>query len=156
MAQKLFIPNLGTLMILAEDWTFKLYFERRNDTMLQSFGAKKGRWWSRWNINELTPDDFEDGKMPPIEYDKAMSEEELGHAYKSFQATNSRDEPFIRVTLPKGTQLKVDRIYVRRGGESFSSVTFRTTKICPEKRFVSKRFWAKLRDANEIVADVLG
>jgi len=43
MSQKLFIPNLGTLIMLAEDWTFKLYFERRNDGMLQVFGAKKGQ-----------------------------------------------------------------------------------------------------------------
>jgi len=153
MAQKLFIPNLGTLMILAEDWTFKLYFERRNDTMIQAFGGKKSRWW--WGDN-LSADDFVDGKIPPIEYEKAMSEEELGEAYKSFRATNAQDKPFIRVTLLKGTQLKVDRIYVRRGGESFSSVTFRTTKICPEKRFASKRFWVKLREANEIVADIIG
>jgi hypothetical protein len=30
------------------------------------------------------------------------------------------------------------------------------TKICPENRFASKRFWAKLREANEIVANVIG
>jgi hypothetical protein len=55
-----------------------------------------------------------------------------------------------------GTQLKIDRIYIRRGGESFSSVTFRTTKTCPDKRFASKRFWVKLREANEIVANIIG
>jgi len=153
MAQKLFIPNLGTLMILAEDWTFKLFFESRNDTMIQAFGGKKGKWW--WE-DDLNPDDFVDGIVPPIEYEKAMSEEQLDNSYKSFRATNAKDKPYIRVTLPKGTQLKIDRIYVRRGSESFSSVTFRTTKICPEKKFASKRFWAKLREANEIVADVIG
>ena len=152
MAQKLFIPNLGTLLMLSEDWTFKLYFEHRNSTMLQAFGGKK-RWWGYRDT--ITSDDF-DGEMPRIEYEKAMSEDQLADAYKSYQATNARDQPFIRTTLLKGTQLKVDRIYIRRGGESFSSVTFRTTKICPEKRFASKRFWVKLRDANEIVADFIG
>jgi len=85
-----------------------------------------------------------------------MTEEELAQSYKSFSATNKNDNPFIRVTLPKGTQLKLDRIYVKRGAESFASVTFRTTKICPDKRFTSKRFWVKLREANQIVADVIG
>lgn len=122
--------------------------------MIQAFGGRKGKHWWRGSI--FDPADFVDGKLPHIEYDRAMSQEELGDAYKSFQATNARDQPFIRVTLPKGTQLKVDRIYIRRGGESFSSVTFRTTKICPEKRFASKRFWVKLQAANEIIADFIG
>lgn len=155
MSKQLFIPNLGTLLMLAEDWTFKLYFERRNDGMLTVFGAKKGKYW--WRNAELQGDDFVDGEVPAcIEYEKAMSEEELAQSYKSFSATNSRDNPFIRVTLPKGTQLKLDRIYVKRGAESFASVTFRTTKVCPDKRFTSKRFWVKLREANQIVADVIG
>jgi len=155
MAQKLFIPNLGTLMILAEDWTFKLYFEGRNSTLLEAFGGEKKAWWSQHR--GLDPKYFVNGEIPScVEYEKAMSEEELGEAYQSFRATNARDNPFIRVTFPKGTQLKVDRIYIRRGGESFSSVTFRTTKISPDKRFASKRFWVKLREANEIVADVIG
>lgn len=154
MAQKLFIPNLGTLLMLAEDWTFKLYFEHRNNSMLEAFGAKKGRYW--WRNDQIGPDDFVDGKIPAIEYEKAMSDEELADAYKSYRATNSRDNPFIRVTLPKGTQLKIDRIYVKRGAESFSSITFRTTKISPDKRFTGKRFWVKLREANEIVADIIG
>jgi hypothetical protein len=154
MAQKLCIPNLGTIMVLAEDWTFKLYFESRNSTLLNVFGAKKKYWYRR---ESLKPEDFEDGEVPDcIEYEPAMSEEELESAYKSYKATNKTDNPFIRVTLLKGTQLKVDRIYIRQGGESFASVTFRTTKVGPEKKYAGKRFWVKLRDANEIVADIIG
>lgn len=139
-------------MILAEDWTFKLYFESRNSTLIQAFGGKKNSYWY-----SVSPDDFVDGELPSfIEYEKAMSESDLDKSYQSYRATNAQDQPFIRVTLPKGTQIKVDRIYIRQGGESFNSVTFRTTKICPEKRFASKRFWVKLREANEIVADIIG
>lgn len=154
MPQKLHIPDLGTLLVLAEDWTFKLYFERRNNTLLKTFGAKD-RYWYR--DEQLLPDDFEDGEVPDcIEYEKAMTDSQLKDAYKSYRATNASDKPFIRVTFPAGTQLKVDRIYIRQGGESFASVTFRTTKVCPDKRFASKRFWVKLRDANQIVADIIG
>lgn len=155
MSQKLFVPNLGTLLILAEDWTFKLYFEHRNSSMLEVFGGKKGAYF--YNHFDNMGSNFVDGDVPPIvEYEQPMSEEELGEAYKSFRATNSRQNPFIRVTLKKGTQLKIDRIYIRRGGESFSSITFRTTKTSPDKKFASKRFWVKLNDANEIIADVIG
>lgn len=154
MPQKLHIPDLGTLLVLAEDWTFKLYFERRNKTLLKVFGAKD-RWWGWRHLP--SEDDFEDGKVPDcVEYEKAMSESELKDAYKSYRATNAFDKPFIRVTFPKGTQLKVDRIYIRQSAESFASVTFRTTKVCPDKKYASKRFWVKLRDANQIVADIIG
>lgn len=156
MSQKLYIPNLGTLLYLTEDWTFKLYFEQRNNTLLGVFGVKN-RYWNRFENRKILPDDFEDGKVPDcVEYEKAMTDSELKDAYKSYWATNASDNPYIQVTFPAGTQLKVDRIYIRQGGESFASITFRTTKVCPDKRFVNKRFWVKLRDANQIVADIIG
>lgn len=156
MPQQLFVPSLGTLLMLAEDWTFKLYLKDRNDSMIEVFGGKKKQWWSR-HRSEIHPEQFEGNQIPDcVEYEQPMSEEELANAYKSFQATNARENPFIRVTLKKGTQLKVDRIYIRRGAESFNSITFRTTKVGPEKRFYGKRFWVKLRDANTLIADVIG
>lgn len=48
--------------------------------------------------------------------------------------------------LPAGTKLTVDRIYIRAGGEDFSSLTFRT--VYKGKKV---RFWVKLVDANTIV-----
>jgi len=154
MSQKLCIPHLGTILVLAEDWTFRLYFENRNNSMLQVFGVKKRFWYRRQKLSE---DDFETGEIPDnLRCEQAMTEDQLDDAYKSYRATNSEDKPYFLVTLPKGTQLKVDRIYIRQGGESFASVTFRTTKVGPEKKYKSKRFWAKLREANEIVADIIG
>lgn len=52
----------------------------------------------------------------------------------------------MEVTLAAGTQLVVDRIYIRAGSASFNSVTFRA-KI--DKKSI--RFWAKLKDVNKIV-----
>lgn len=157
MSQKLMIPHLGTILILSEDWSFKLYFEDRNQTMLEAFGGKKGWFYGidDWTgVNDLDPADFPDG-IPQIERDRAMTEEELERAYDSYRATNSDDTFYIPVTLKKGTQLKVDRIYIRRGAEAFDSITFRTTKIGPEKRFTNRRFWVKINDANKIVADFI-
>lgn len=146
---QLFIPHLGTILTLMEPWTFKLYLHERNRTMLNAFGKKD------WFYGEkLDPADFPDG-MPLVGRDRAMTEGELDLAYPSYRATNSADNFYIETTLLVGTQLKVDRIYIRRGSEAFNSVTFRTTKISPEKRFASRRFWVKLRDANNIVANFI-
>jgi len=57
--------------------------------------------------------------------------------------------------------LAVDRIYIRRGKSEFDSVTFvvkswpavvvkRGVEVVVQKK-VGKRFWAKLRDVNEVV-----
>lgn len=48
------------------------------------------------------------------------------------------------VTLPTGTNLKVDRVYIRKGAKDFSSITF--FMVLPEKKSV--RFWAKIPDVN--------
>lgn len=50
------------------------------------------------------------------------------------------------VGLPAGTKLIVDRVYIRAGGEDFSSLTFRA--VFKGKKV---RFWAKLADVNTIV-----
>lgn len=150
MAQKLYIPNINSLMILSEDWTFKLYWERRNSKFFEALGWKITNWW-RDDQPQQTRED-----APKIQVEKAFTEQQLKDSYKSYSATNSRDQNYVLVTLPKGTQLKVDRIYIKRNAEAFSSLTFRTTKVCPDPKFKSKRFWAKLRDVNNLVVDVIG
>lgn len=154
MSQKLNIPNLGTVLILTEDWEFNLYFEDRNQSLLDDYGyIKKFRWREE---KKLKPADFKSGKIPQeVEYEDALTEEQLKVAYKSYRATNAFDNPFIKITLPTGTQLSVERIYIRKGAEAFNSVTFRTTKNCPDLKYRNKRFWVKLRDANKIVADII-
>lgn len=93
----LFIPPLGTEVVLAEPWTFLLHSEYRNFDALEYFKL----------------------------YARAESHE---------------------VTVPEGTVLKIDRIYIRKGNKDFDSVTFfmKGTK----KRV---RFWAKLADVNKII-----
>lgn len=55
------------------------------------------------------------------------------------------DPEVYKVTLPAGTNLKVDRIYIRKGISEYSSITFYAT-IGKNKI----RFWAKLSDCNTI------
>ena len=56
----------------------------------------------------------------------------------------------IIVKVPKGTQLRVDRIYIRGNARSFDSVTFRVIDS-PQPVLRAERFWAKLSDVNRIV-----
>jgi alkylated DNA repair dioxygenase AlkB len=64
------------------------------------------------------------------------------------------------ITLQKDTELRVDRIYVRKGKSEYSSITF-VIQATPDARFMVNgkgkksrptlkkvRFWAKLADVN--------
>lgn len=57
-----------------------------------------------------------------------------------------RDDLSYPLTLPAGTVLKVDRIYIRKGVRDFDSVTF---YMKGEKKKI--RFWAKLPEVNKII-----
>ncbi|WP_374335359.1 hypothetical protein [Methyloversatilis sp.] len=130
----LFIPPLGTELTLAEDWHFDLYYEHRNESLIEVMGINyKPTGWG----------DYGKKNWP--------------------------------VVLPAGTTLKVDRIYIRKGGSDFDSVTFFLKGEKTKKKVVDRtyttfdngvrttgkyeytipsrgvRFWAKLRDVNKIV-----
>lgn len=116
------VPALRTKLILAEPWTFTLFSEYRNQSLIEAVGEKVDRF--DW---KTTGDTLRD------------------------------------VTLPEGTQLSVDRIYVRNGKSEYDSITFCITK-CPDERFSGKgkgrgkkmRFWAKLYDVNKIKCFPIG
>jgi len=42
---QIFIPDIGTVIQLATDWTFRLYYENRNFKFLESLGKKFSRYW---------------------------------------------------------------------------------------------------------------
>ena len=121
--KNLFIPPLGTEITLAEDWSFDLWNESRNDSLAEAIGII-------WQATD---------------YDSRRIEQH-------------------NVTIPAGTTLKIDRIYIRKGQDDFDSVTFlwKGNKI-PSKvvsyghgnvyKVPSKtvRFWAKLDDVNKIL-----
>ena len=119
---RLYIPNLGDQLYLAEPWTFTLHLERRNIPLL-------GWLW----------------KMP-----LRRAELHFESLYRSVPADKRYTPgglPSYAVTLPKDTVLTVDRIYIRQGGDDYASVTFRA-RLPYDKR--SYRFWAKLDDVNRM------
>jgi hypothetical protein len=57
------------------------------------------------------------------------------------------------VTLPEGTLLKVDRVYLRKGAPKFSSLTFYASHPTAMKK--KARFWVKLEDAHDMEFDLV-
>jgi hypothetical protein len=119
MSTRLFVPPLGTRLVLTQPWDFRLYNERRNATLMTLMGDQR-----------------------EISYDPQPS-----HA-----------------TLPPGTELIIDRYFIKHGMSDFDSVTFRIKGVSsvarsryasekPSKRQV--RFWVKLEDANTMQVDVV-
>lgn len=80
----------------------------------------------------------------------------------AFELTINRwsGKDHLMVTLPAGTVLKIDRVYIKGPYPEYNSITFRTV-ASPDGRLAnrrmggnkdgkSRRFWAKLADVNTI------
>src|SRR4051812_20758604 len=98
---RIFIPPLGTKVMLSEPWTFTLHPESRNETMFKHLGM---RWPTNWH---------EQKKIEPMS-----------------------------VTLPQGTELRFDRIFIRKGSSDYDSVTFFLCGQKTEKETKTKTIWA--------------
>lgn len=116
---RVFIPEIGTVLTLAAPWEFKLINENRNAGIAKLLGAN-GDYYYPWGTTETN---------------------EWANTYNRQRKPNDPGS----YAFPAGTNLEVDRIYVRKGNEEFSSVTFKThvgNKVL--------RFFAKLDDVNRI------
>lgn len=123
---RLYIPRIGDVITLAQDWSFNLHQDYRNETLFVKLGVTPVIWngstvphpnpndWKCWRAHA-----FRDGKLPEH-----------------------------RVTLPKGTKLTIRRLYIKAGKAlaDYASVTFSIPANSPGK--IRGKFWAKLDDVN--------
>jgi len=102
---ELFIPDIGTILKLEQDWQFTLYNEYRNTLH------------EKLNISKHTQ----------------------------------------VVEIPKGTLIKVERIYIRKGSSQFSSITFSIPNVKSKADKLNypnnvelggAKFWVKLHECN--------
>jgi hypothetical protein len=123
---KLFIPACGHRIKLIKDWSFTLYYERRNDDLLKILlptdFASMTTYWCR----------FVGGREHPFELKRTW------------------------ISLPTSTVLEVDRVYIRQTNKSasskeddYDSISFRIIEH-PTIKKKRPRFWSKLSDVNEI------
>lgn len=127
---KFYIPEIGDEIVLTNRWKFNLYPEPRNLTMGKLHGFINTTYYCHPKFKDIWVKE-------PFEYDHKNLIRNI--------IPNKEYEETLLISLPKGTVLKIDRIYIRKGLSDFSSITF-TTKI-NNKRI---RFWAKLKDVNNI------
>ena len=121
---RIFIPEIGTRFTLAKDWTFKIINEQRNAGLAKLKNVTGGDYYYPFGTQE---DNSYDG----------------GYGYRYSRGRVPVDPG--EHTFPAGTSFEVDRIYVRKGYEEFSSVTFKT--YIKRKML---RFFARLDDVNKI------
>lgn len=159
----LFIPEVGTILKLEKDWKFTLTFDYQNEGVYQQI------------IREMFKVPLELRIYTKRYYEKDQSV--LFHLtntdYKDEAVIRETDFPKdchlvqhnslngIKFTLPKGTELKIDRIYVRKGKSDYSSLTFNivntTHPFLVDKKGKKKgklRFWATLDDVNQIQCEL--
>ena len=180
---KMYVPEIGDHIVLTEDWNFTLHPEGRNRELGTYFGYTE--YWKGWIDNEVLPPmrDFDyDVNYPEWnrektdynEHQRLLREAEANcPEYVKYWADQvewyAKAEklfiPELKITLPAGTILSIDRIYIRKGASDYSSITFfaknlgtilvkdRWTKhrLTKPKNKKALRFWAKLNDCNNIV-----
>lgn len=134
---KLAIPSIGDAFRLTEDWTFPCFFESRNLNFIRY-------------------------KRPGVIKDDA----------RAWDLDTNQSVP---LTIPKESILTVQRIYIRSGKKEWDSLSFsvrepslpvepepattgrgRKKSAVPKKTAkITGKFWAKLRDVNEIECEPL-
>ena len=128
---RLFVPACGDRIRLTADWSFTLYLERRNTRFAEVLGLYS----------------------PEKEY--------KGATYKSYWGAYDSNHKLITVshTLPEGTVLECDRVYIKgyckgydQDTDSFDSITWKVIKDGKMAR--NQRFWTKLSDAHNIEYEV--
>lgn len=144
---KFLIPDIGDTIELKKDWTFHFYLESRNLVFLEQFGEENEK------------------KLPVVQVSDEYFCRKRIHSYNGNGRPYGRSKEAYLMTLPAGTKLTVDRIFIRKNMSDFSSLTFVMTET-PDLRFahIKKkavpfekggrkmigRFWAKLDEANNI------
>lgn len=155
---KLFIPELGTQLKLTKDWRISVMNERRNYSLLDAFTDSSNQLirkaerlqyeicgWQKTEINEENKRHYYPNYG--LSWDEAVEfYNKYRHLIDSKKPWNTHEE----ITIPKGTILEIDRIYIRQGNAGCSSVTF---KIRAKKVL---RFWASLEQVNNIECQIVG
>lgn len=131
------MPTVGqkVRVLDGQQWSFKLYSERRNYGAWEYFGKDDG-------VAEIM--------ARRSYYDDFVLDRE-GY-YAAYGRGAMPERKHLPVTIEGGSVLTIDRIYLRKGAGEFDSVTFilNGAKIPGKKGANARvRFWVKLDDVNQ-------
>lgn len=159
MPKNLFIPPLGTVITLADSWPFRLYSESRNQDLINRLSIEAPY------ISRLAPNFWSLSFERQVELVK-KSKWKFDPLDEPHHRSVSQNSSYLPMCLEAGTELKIERIYIRQGQAGFDSVTFRCLKAVVEPgsllhqdlvnrrgKHKAFRFWAKLNDANNIILE---
>lgn len=180
----MYIPEIGDRFRLTHPWEFVLHNEYRNSDVWEALGCAKHpdvapraaryeaasaelrEMWDKHSFlatRDALPSPFLPLGSRPRTFTRREIPEELMERDQELREILNQDNQSwwkASVTLPKGTVLSVDRIYIRKGASDFSSLTFYVhecplPELTPAKKGGGfkkgrKRFWAKLDDVNRI------
>lgn len=172
--RQLNIPTIGDVFTLAADWTFTLIAEHRNSAMidyLKETGviAQDAQMWEPALCRAAIPAtrrQLRDGARAisgPYHWDRRYAESDYedvvyndsclkARGHDDACSADYRDSPRqtparYGCTLPKGTRLRVDRIYIRKGKKEYDSLTFWALDLSKKR----VRFFARLADVNKAI-----
>lgn len=140
---KLYIPEIGDNLILSKDWTFNLYDERRNEKLINHF-----KLVGPFEAMEIASK--KEYKEVENRYEKNLiTYQEFNEYHCEYYRKLYSVRYSLPVTLKAGSMLKVDRIFIRKGADDYSSVSFYYYSA-PDSKKSNGRFWAKLADVNSM------
>ncbi len=188
---KLYVPEIGDHIRLTKDWTFTLHSEGRNVTLAELFGFRKYGYDKWLDLNKIEDEPVRDYVInyPTEDFlkrgflEKPVTYEERQEAYRKAERESVSYQAYLTahaewdaqaktiatnelvITLPAGTVLAVDRIYIRKGSSDYSSITFYAKGLGETEvknrwsgkttKWKAQRFWAKLSDCNKIEFELL-
>lgn len=159
---QLFIPELGTQLKLTRNWKVNILNEDRNYSLLDAFAGGSYQLMRKTDRIQYSLCGWQKTEpMPESEWGRHNYWRNYGMNYAEALAFYQKNRHLLEnkpkygttteITLPKGTILEVDRVYIRQGNARCSSVTF---KIRQNKKVL--RFWAKLEEVNQIHCQIVG
>ncbi|MCE6958374.1 hypothetical protein LAZ40_04795 [Cereibacter sphaeroides] len=142
---RMFIPEIGTKIVLSAPWTINVQNEYRNAVVFGLLAATREDLVQAGRIEATRL--REEARTDPPGLGYVEQRDRRARLYQRADAAES-----LEVTLPAGTELSVDRIYIRKGVSDYSSLTFNLTKTThPDlNRKGRKRFWVKLAEVNRM------
>ena len=186
---ELYIPEIGDTLVLTKPWKFTLYAETRNQALASFFGYYLSDYPNKFiKESELAPMrdadyviDYPDNKDPKYkdifgQFNHKLYNNDWNsagqncpeHIQYNKDGVEHRDIAGkigieeLEIEIPVGVELKIDRIYIRKGAKEYSSISFFANRLGEgyiktgysgnEKKIKRKslRFWAKLSDCNKI------
>jgi len=144
---RMFIPEIGTKLVLSAPWEIMIRKENRNESVygLLAAACPEGEMAARAIERDRLLDSM--SGIPSRSYMPGFDQARIDGILARVELAEA-----LPLVLPLGTQLTVDRIYIRKGISAYSSLSFHLTKTDHPllNRKARKRFWVKLDEVNKM------